>query len=282
MKYSVISYGNNSILIVRYDPTIDIYIPRSMPIPHQLVKLSLLVALCATCLPTPAQDYVREQRYADEVVSGLVVGNAVRIKAASGREYLGLYTLGKPHKSAIVLVHGVGVHPDFGVIGILRAKLSDLGYTTLSIQMPVQSKEAKVDDYFPPVFPDAADRMAKAADWLRTKGHANVALLSHSMGAWMANEYLDKAHEATPYQAWVVMGLTGGYSWGMRRYALPILDVYGELDNAPVLGAVGRRKFALKQANSSRQVKIEGGDHNYTGRENALTDAVDAFLQARK
>jgi dienelactone hydrolase len=246
-----------------------------------LLKLALLAALgFAAC--AHAQDYARETRYANEVVSGLVVGDAVNIQAASGREFLGLYTPGKAGKPAIVLVHGVGVHPDFGVIGLLRAKLADLGYTTLAIQMPVQSKEATVDDYYPTVFPDAADRMAKAADWLRAKGHSNLVLLSHSMGAWMANDYLDKAHEATPYKAWIVMGLTGGYSWGMRRYALPILDVYGELDNPPVLGAVARRKLALKDANGSRQVKIDAADHHYTGRENAVVTAVDAFLQERK
>lgn len=248
---------------------------------QHLAHLTLASTLCLSACYAMAQDYAREARLAQEVVSGLVVGDAVQIKTSSGREFLGLYTPGKAGTSAIVLVHGVGVHPDFGVIGLLRAKLSDLGYTTLSIQMPVQSKEAKVDDYFPPVFPDAADRMAKAADWLRAKGHAKTVLLSHSMGAWMANEYLDTAHAATPYQAWIVLGLTGGYSWGMRRYALPILDVYGELDNAPVLGAVGRRKFALQETNGSRQVKIEGGDHNYTGRENAVAAAIDAFLGSR-
>ncbi len=246
------------------------------------IKLILLATLCTTALHSAAQDYAREARYADEVVSGLVVGDAVRIKAASGREFLALYTQGTVGKQAIVLAHGVGVHPDFGLIGILRAKLSDLGYTTLSIQLPVQAKEAMVDDYYPRVFPEAADRMAKAADWLRTKGHANVVLLSHSMGAWMANEYLDKAHAVMSYQAWIVMGLTGSYSWGMRRYALPILDMYGELDIAPVTGAVGRRKFALKESNGSRQVKIDAADHHYSGREGVVAAAVDAFLQARK
>lgn len=229
-----------------------------------------------------AQDYDREKRWADEVAPGVVVGDAVRIKAASGRDFLALYTEAGRAKPAIVLVHGVGVHPDFGVIGILRAKLADLGYTTLAIQMPVQGKDASVDDYFPKVFPDAADRMAKAADWLKSKGHANIVLLSHSMGAWMANEYLDRAHESTPYRAWIVMGLTGGYSWGMRRYGLPILDVHGEQDIAPVLGAAGRRKFALKESNGSRQVRIAGADHHYTGRETELVTAIDAFLRERK
>ena len=239
---------------------------------------------------TCAQDYAREQRWADEILPGIVVGDAVRIKAASGREFLALYTEGSAASAfkskqesmpAIVLLHGVGAHPDFGIIGVLRVKLADLGYTTLAIQMPVQGREATVDDYYPKVFPDAADRIAKAADFLRVKGHDNGVLLSHSMGAWMANVYLDEAGATTPYKAWIVMGLTGGYSWTMRRLVMPILDVYGEQDIAPVLGAVGRRKFALNEANGSRQVKIAGADHHYLGRENELVAAIDVILRER-
>ena len=229
-----------------------------------------------------AQDYEREKRWAEEITPGVVVGEAVRIKAASGREFLALHAEGKPGMPAVVLAHGVGVHPDHSIIGTLRASLNDLGYTTTAIQLPVQDKNAQVDDYFPKVFPDAADRMAKAAEWLRGRGHTNVVLLTHSMGAWMANVYFDQAHETTPYRAWVVMGLTGGYSWGMRRYALPIFDVYGEADLTPVLGAAGRRKFALKEANGSRQVMIPGADHFYAGREKELATAIDTFLKERK
>ena len=251
----------------------------------RIASTLLWMAMCAaTSQGVYAQDYEREKRWADEVTPGLVVGDAVRIKAASNREFLALYT--EPAKTnallpAIVLVHGVGVHPDFGIIGILRAKLADLGYATLAIQMPVQGKDATVDDY-PKVFPDAADRMVKAAEWLRAKGHSNVVLLSHSMGAWMANVYLDQAHETTPYKAWIVMGLTGSYSWTMRRFAMPILDIYGEKDINPVLGAIGRRNSALKDSNGSKQVKIAGADHHYLGRENELVAVIDGFLRERK
>ena len=250
------------------------------------IGLSTLIATCSVVAShgLHAQDYEREKRWADEVVPGLVVGDAVRIKAASNREFLALYTEpGKPNPAlpAIVLVHGVGVHPDFGVIGILRAKLADLGYVTLAIQMPVHGKEATVDDYYPKLFPDAADRITKAADLLRAKGFNNVVLLSHSMGAWMANAYLDQAFETTPYKAWIVMGLTGSYSWPMRRFPMPILDVYGEQDISPVLGAVGRRKFALKESNGSKQVSIAGADHHYLGRENELVAVIDVFLRER-
>ena len=249
------------------------------------VKISAATGLLLIALASGfacAQDYEREKRWADEITPGVVVGEALRIKTASGRDFLALHAEGKPGVPAIVLAHGVGVHPDHSIIGILRASLNDLGYTTTSIQLPVQDKNAQVDDYFPKVFPDAAERMATAAQWLRGRGHSNIILLSHSMGAWMANVYFDQSHETTPYRAWVVMGLTGGYSWGMRRYALPILDVYGEADLTPVLGAAGRRKFALKDGNGSRQVMLAGADHFYAGREKELAAAIDAFLKGLK
>ncbi len=75
-----------------------------------------------------AQDYEREKRWAAEVVPNLVVGDAVRISG-----FLGLYTEARNPKNAILLIHGLGVHPDHGVIGILRTSLADLGYATLSI-----------------------------------------------------------------------------------------------------------------------------------------------------
>ena len=247
-------------------------------------KVALLTGLIAltTFAGAIAQDYAREKRWADEILPTIVVGEAVQIRAASGRDFLALHTEMKGPKPALVLVHGVGVHPDHGVIGNLRDKLAAMGYTTLSIQMPVQAKEAQMDDYYPKVFSDAADRLAKAADWLRARGHTDVVLLSHSMGAWMANEYLDRAHANTPYKAWIVMGLTGSYSWTMRSYAFPVLDIYGEQDIAPTLGAAGRRKLALKAANGSRQVMLAGADHHYAGRENELATVIDGFLRERK
>ena len=250
---------------------------------HRLLTQLLLYLVAVIAWPGAfAQDYAREKRWADEITPMVLLGDVVQIRAASGRDFLGLYAAVTGAKPAIVLVHSVGVHPDHGVIGILRDKLTGLGYTTLSIQMPVQSKEAQVDDYYPKVFPDAADRLAKAADWLRARGHAEVVLLTHSMGAWMANEYLDRAHGSTPYKAWIVMGLTGSYSWTMRSYAFPVLDIYGENDVAPAVGAAGRRKFALKGANGSRQVMVPGADHFYAGRENELAAVIDGFLRERK
>jgi hypothetical protein len=52
-----------------------------------------------------------------------------------------------PPKAGVIVVHGLGVHPDFGMVGGLRTRLADAGYATLSVQMPVLPAGATRDDY---------------------------------------------------------------------------------------------------------------------------------------
>lgn len=224
-----------------------------------------------------AQDFAREQRWADEIVPALVVGEPVWLTGAAQRKFLGLYTEAKDAKAAVVLVHGIGVHPDFGVIGALRVSLADAGYTTLSIQMPVQKSDAGSKDYYPVVFPDAVERIRAASRWLQGKGKGRIVLLSHSMGSWMSNVYYEETADA-PFAAWICMGLTGGYG-GMGNVKVPVLDLYGENDLPSVLRADWRRKLAIGGIDGSRQVRIEGADHHYAGKEKALSAVIDTFLR---
>ena len=232
-----------------------------------------------------AQDYAREQRWADEIVPGLVVGDAVPIPASSGREFLGLYTATKSTGTAVVLVHGLGVHPDFGLIGALRSSLADAGYATLAIQMPVLEKDKVAEDYYPALFPDAVDRISRAADWLKAKGYTRLVLVSHSMGSWMSNVYLDRK-ATTPFQAWVCIGLTGGFqtrvlgiNWPALSVNVPVLDIYGEKDFESTLGAAPRRARNIADIAGSRQVQVAGADHYFVGKEKELSQAIESFLR---
>ena len=234
--------------------------------------------LLVAALSAAAQDYEREKRWAAEIVPNLVVGDAVQLKLPSGREFLGLYVERKSAPTAILLLHGVGVHPDHGIIGSLRVALADMGYATLSIQLPVQKSDAQLEDYYPTVFPEAVERIRAAGSWLQARGYQRVVLLSHSMGSWMANVYYEKTADA-PFAAWVCMGLTGGFG-GMRNVHAPVLDVYGEHDLAQVLRADWRRRATLTSIDGSRQVRIAGADHHYTGREKDLAAQIRDFLLA--
>ncbi len=243
-------------------------------------RVLLVLLAMAVPLACGAQDYAREQRWATEVTGSLVVGDAVKVRLPSGREFLGLYTEAKPARAAILLVHGVGVHPDHGVIGILRASLAEAGFTTLSIQMPVQASDAKLEDYYPTVFPEAVERIRAGAQWLKDKGAAKVVLLSHSMGSWMSNVYYEKT-ENPAFAAWVCMGLTGGYG-AMGNVRVPVLDVYGENDLPVVLRADWRRRATIGNIEGSRQVRIDGADHHYLGREKELAAAIAGFVGGLK
>jgi pimeloyl-ACP methyl ester carboxylesterase len=230
---------------------------------HRLIALLILPALA---LPAAAQDTAREARWQAEVVGNLVVGDAVSIAASSGRAFLGLYTQGTPGEPAVLLVHGIGVHPDHGVIGSLRMRLADMGFTTLSIQMPVLAATAESKDYYPALFPEASQRIAAATRWLFEKGQQKVVLASHSLGSWMAQYHLEK--EKPAFAGWISMGRGGP----IPPLPLPVLDVYGEKDNPAVLESVAGRR-------ATKQVMIPGAGHFYTGKEDRLAAELRAFIE---
>ena len=240
----------------------------------------LAIVLLAFVLAAPlarAQDYAREKRWANEVVPNVVVGDAVWLKEPEGREFLGLYAPVAGAKTAVLLVHGIGVHPNHGIIGELRVALSDMGYATLSIQMPVERAGAKAADYYPKLFPQAIERIGAGAAWLAGKGFARPVLLSHSMGSWMSEAYFAATPQA-PFAAWICLG-RGGPFGDLDNVRVPLLDVHGTRDLPLVLRWVVERGHVVQKHPGSRQIVIAGADHFYTGREQFLAEQIGAFIE---
>ena len=93
-------------------------------------------------------DDARETRWAEEVVPQLVVGDAVWLSTPHRARVLAIYaTPGVPAKGAVLVVHGAGVHPDWGLIGEIRSGLVERGFATLSVQMPVLASDAPRGEY---------------------------------------------------------------------------------------------------------------------------------------
>lgn len=231
-----------------------------------------------------AADYVREKKWADEIVPGVVVGDAMYLKQANGHKFLALYTPAEDKKTtgaktAIILAHGIGVHPDWGLISVLRSALVDEGFGTLSIQMPVLANEAKSRDYAPEL-PEAHERLALATAFLKTKGYSSVAIVSHSLGSAMAYGYL----AATPdpvVKTWVSLGLSPNHKLGVLK--LNVLDMFGEKDLPEVLANAVKRKKSLNKNMAgkagSRQLRVPGADHFFTGMDNEMVNAVSGFIR---
>ena len=239
-----------------------------------LRSLGAAMLACGCGLAT-AQDYEREARWAKETLATLVVGEAVQIEQKNGHKFLGLYTPAAKPLGAVIVAHGRGWAPDFELYGVLRTLLADAGYSTLSIQLPVLPGTAKIGDYLP-MFPDSTERFALSVQWLRAKGFKQVAIVSHSLGATMANQYLITAPEPA-VDAWVFISIINGLE-DMFRIKVPVLDVYGTLDWQVTRYGGEERRTQILKVPGSEQVVIQGAEHFFERQTDELARVIASFL----
>jgi pimeloyl-ACP methyl ester carboxylesterase len=240
-----------------------------------MLRFVLAVCCCAMAAQAAAQDYEREARWADETLPTLVVGEAVRLEQKNGHRFLALYTRAAKERGAVVIAHGRGWSPDYDLYGELRVKLADAGYSTLAIQMPVLPGTAKIGDYLP-TFPDADERLALAIRWLHAKGAKHVAIVSHSLGATMANHYLINTREPG-VEAWAMISIINGLE-EMFRIRIPVLDVFGSEDWQVTRYGADERRAQIEKIAGSKQIEIAHAEHFFEGHRDELVRDIVAFL----
>jgi pimeloyl-ACP methyl ester carboxylesterase len=227
-----------------------------------------------------ASDYAREKRWEDEVAPGIVVGDPAYLVQSNGHKFLAIYTEAASASMGVIVVHGIGIHPDWGLIGTLRQRLPDYGYATLAIQMPVLAADARPEAYLA-TLPEAVERLQLALAYLHDKGYKRVALVSHSMGSRMARAYM--AGNPAGINAWAALGVAalpgdpdaaGAYE-GVKT---PVLDLYGANDLPQVLAGAAKRKAALAGNAASKQIMIPDTNHFFAGHEDDMVKAVKDFL----
>lgn len=239
------------------------------------IALYASFALAASAMAAGnAADYAREERWAQEIVPSLVVGDPVYLATSTRERVLAILTM-PPGAAAggVIVVHGLGVHPDWGLIGGLRTGLADAGYVTLSVQMPVLAATATRDDYLP-TWPEAVERIDAAVTSLRAKGVTKIAIVSHSLGASMANAFLGR-RGAPAIDAWAPIGMFGAFAVPPKE---PVLDIVAEREIALVGASAPARVATLPKDRCSRQITIAGADHYFEDRQKELVAAIAAFL----
>jgi len=239
--------------------------------------ISLLLAVSVSAFA--ASDYAREKNWADEVTPGIVVGDPVYLEQKNRHKFLGIYTEAANARMGVVVVHGAGIHPDWGMIGTLRQRLPDHGYTTLSIQMPILAVDAKPEAYAAH-FPEAIERLQLAIRLLKGKGHKRIAVVTHSMGSRMIHTYM--ARNLAEVSAWATLGMPAALGSGAaityNGIKTPILDLYGANDLPQVLSGAAERKASLMGNAASKQTVIPDTDHFFANHEDAMVKAVKDFL----
>lgn len=249
-----------------------------------LIGLACLVSVAAT----HATDLDKERRWADQIVDSLLDGEVVYLN--DGRaDFLAIETpsAGGDTRKAAVIMHGTGVHPDWPTVVLpLRVGLTESGWETLSIQMPVLANEAEHAAYAS-IYDWVPGRIDAAVRYLRDKGFDKVVLIAHSQGTTMTAYYLSR--QSLPVDGFVAIGMSGGIVGGpMDTLAqLPgvkqsMLDLYGSEDLPEVVDSAAERATqAGKGAGDYTQLRVNGADHFFDGEEAELLEAVNGWLDRR-
>lgn len=198
----------------------------------------------------------------------------------SGSQFL----KGKETAMAVVLAHGRGEGPDGKVVGPLRKAIhNELGFTTLSLQMPVlPGRDFRI---YAPAFPDAYKTLQTAIDFLtKEQGVTRIYLLGYSMGARMTTSFLaTQPHHAVI--GFIGVGLLQGggdpldANQNLLRVRLPILDVYA--DNTPLDLRSAENRKSLASGNYT-QVRMEGAEHSFQGYDAKLAEAIIAWIRVQE
>ncbi|NNF96740.1 MAG: DUF3530 family protein, partial [Halobacteria archaeon] len=234
-----------------------------------------------------ASDLAKEKRWADQIVDALITGEAEWLPVGD-LKVLSIYTPSEtgPARGAAIVLHGIGAHPDWpDVIHPLRTRLPESGWATLSVQMPILLNEASGNDYLP-LLPEVSPRIDAAIDFLQAQGINNIVIIAHSLGTVMTSYYLSK-QPTTEVRAFVGISMSEiGKNSRMSNVAMlktitiPVLDIYGSLDEEHVRDYAQQRQQSAASANNQafRQDVIKDANHFYNGKDGKLLEVIQAWI----
>ena len=210
------------------------------------------------------------------VIFVAMVALPVFAEAPEGSFYLD----GGTTEIGLILCHGRGAYPTWKVVDPLRKKINEqLGYHTLSLQMPNENKHWKE---YAKDFPEAFSRIQDAIHFLKEeKGVNKVFLMGHSMGSRMASAYLKESRDQS-VNGLIIAGCqnNGGTLFNcmenVNKLKLPILDIWGGEDERDSNAAREREKL---QSSTYTQKEISGANHKFDGYENLFVSMVSSWLE---
>lgn len=242
-------------------------------------------------MPAPAYDNSREILIAERLEERIKLGKPMWLESGNG-EFFVIRTeqMTREPQGAVVLLHGIGAHPDWPVvISQLRKSLPQQGWSTLSVQLPVLPPEHAIADYGK-TLDEARRRIGTALEYLREQQIEPVVIIGYSFGAATAFSYSASLQE-TPSDLLGVVGISAVAQPFMRPpvdllaeiegVKIPVLDIYGSRDFPEIVDSAADRRLAARKGENPwyQQIEIEGADHNYSGLGNVLSKRISGWLK---
>jgi pimeloyl-ACP methyl ester carboxylesterase len=238
--------------------------------------ITTLIALSFT-FSVNASDLAKEKRWADSIEDTLMDGEIIWLNDGKN-EFLSIMTEAEEDQQrAAIIMHGTGIHPDWKqVISPLRIGLTDHGWHTLSIQMPILPNDAEYPEYAP-LYEEVAPRIEAAIKQLKADGINKIVLIGHSQGSAMATYYLSK--NKANVLGFVGIGMPDLHddvrmmpSESLKKITTPVLDIYASDDLKSVLDNSEKRMAAAEKAGNQRygQLVIKNAGHFFEDKDDEL------------
>ena len=245
-----------------------------------------IVLVLGIVLVTPgfASDLGKEQRWREQVADSIMDGEEVDVMV-DGRGVFGIYTEAvNDSKKGMIVVHGTGIHPDWEqVVQPIRVAMTEQGWHTLSIQMPILRNGAEFEEYVL-LYPEVPPRLKAAEQFLKQKGAETLVIVAHSQGATMSSYYLSR--NGNDIQGFVAIGMGAtqkdsdvNSAISLKTINIPVLDLYGSDDLPGVLETAERRKQAATHNAQYSQQVIQGANHFFDQMDDELIRAVADWSQ---
>ncbi len=247
-------------------------------------KYIVLILGIALVAPGFASDLGKEQRWREQVADSIMDGEEVDLMV-DGRGVFGIYTEATDGSNkGMIVVHGTGIHPDWEqVVQPIRVAMTEYGWHTLSIQMPILHNDAKYEEYVL-LYPEVPPRLKAAEYFLKQKGVKTLVIVAHSQGATMSSYYLSR--NTNDIQGFVAIGMGAtqkdsdvNSSISLKTINIPVLDLYGTNDLPGVLETAELRKQAAAHNPQYSQKVIQGANHFFDEMNDELVVAVADWSQ---
>ena len=199
---------------------------------------------------------------------------------------------GDKEKPGIVLMHGRNSHPDGAVVGFMRRRLHEAGYTTLSIANPLPATGDEFADYVKDlegrnfVFREAQACIKAGLAKFAAQQLGGAYLLGFSMGARLMSESLGSDAGPLPVRGFIALsiGINGpgplNSTTTLPKVAVPVLEICGEADLDVAKSAPERRAAYLSGPGRDYQQIVLPGKvpHNLGGSEEEVLKKIVAWL----
>lgn len=241
-------------------------------------------------------DQDRERAIAEKLTEDLESGDVIWLSQGN-QEFPGIFTPPDTNwhpnakQEAVILLHGMGGHPDWPVvISPLRKFFNLAGWTSLSIQLPVLSAETPLSEYGITVR-EAARRIKSGVEYLHDNGYAIIVVAGYGFGAataawYLANDGEDNvcAFAGISMHARKFLNPQLDLTGSLGKLHIPVLDIYGSNDLKAVTQTADDRRLAIRENGNSffTQISIDDTDQYYTHKDRVLFDSIKHWLESLK